>query len=117
MEADGKSGENVAHLTHAEALAKEANTLATAFTKSHSSFTTAVQTPTSSSSSGSGEPTTAGAALLEAAKANVSLITERKNVAVKDNDLIYHEAVPNVDTLPAIEKLNTVKPITFAEVL
>ncbi|KAJ3057219.1 bck1-like resistance to osmotic shock [Rhizophlyctis rosea] len=116
LEADGKSGENVAHLTHAEALAKEANSLATAFTKSHSSFTTAVQTPASSSSSSSGQPTAAGAALLEAAKADLSLITERKNVATKDNDLIYHEAVPNVDTLPAIEKLNTVKPITFAEI-
>ncbi|KAJ3045369.1 bck1-like resistance to osmotic shock [Rhizophlyctis rosea] len=118
LEADGKSGENVAHLTNAENLAKEAQSLANSFSKNHSSFTTATQNPTSSSGAGAttGQPTTAAAALVEATKASLSLITDRKNVAVKDNDLIYHESVPSADALPAIEKLNTVKPITFAEI-
>ncbi|KAJ3284601.1 bck1-like resistance to osmotic shock [Borealophlyctis nickersoniae] len=115
LETEGKSGENVGLLTLAETLAKEAHKLANSFQSSHSSFTTAAQNPTSSSS-GSGQTTSAASALVEATKVSLNLITERKTAITKDNDIIYHEAVPNVDTLPAIEKLNAVKPITFAEV-
>ncbi|KNC98241.1 uncharacterized protein SPPG_06641 [Spizellomyces punctatus DAOM BR117] len=114
-ESETKYGEIVGYLTAAENIAKEANKLATAFSGSFPSFTTSAQTATSSTSS-SGHTTAAAAALLEATKTSLNLITDRKNVAVKDNDMIYHDSVPKVETLPAIEKLNAVKPITFADI-
>lgn len=55
-------------------------------------------------------------ALEEMTRVNLTLITERKNVVVKDNELIYHESVPAAESLAPIEKVNVVKAITFAEV-
>ncbi|KAJ3082965.1 bck1-like resistance to osmotic shock [Quaeritorhiza haematococci] len=117
LESESKWGESVAHLTHAETVGKEANKLANSFASNYPSFTTATMNPTTGgTTSSSGQPTTAAAALQEATKVMLNWITEKKNAATRDNDLIYHDAVPNADTLPPIEKLNLAKCITFAEV-
>ncbi|RKO91970.1 BRO1-like domain-containing protein [Blyttiomyces helicus] len=113
LESEGKYGENVASLTAAETIAKEANKLATSFSSSFSSFST-FSAPSSVSSSG--QSASAAASLVEMTKTNLTLISDRKTAAVKDNDLIYHESIPNAETLPAVEKLNAVKAISFAEV-
>ncbi|KAI8919290.1 BRO1-like domain-containing protein [Powellomyces hirtus] len=114
-ETDGKYGESVAYLTSAEAIAKDATKMGTAFAGSFPSFTvSAIAAPSTSGSKG--HTTAAAQALLEATKTNLNLITERKTVAIRDNDMIYHDAVPKVETLPSVEKLNAVKPTSFADI-
>ncbi|KAI9095615.1 BRO1-like domain-containing protein [Phlyctochytrium arcticum] len=115
-EAENKYGEIVAYLTAAEGFAKEANKLATAFSGSFPSFTTAVQSTNNTSSSSKSHTTAAAVALLEETKTTLNLITEKKAVAIKDNDLIYHDSIPKIETLPPVEKLNAVKPLTFADI-
>ncbi|KAI8818647.1 BRO1-like domain-containing protein [Fimicolochytrium jonesii] len=115
-ESDTKYGDSVAYLTSAEAVAKEAMKMATAFSGSFPSFTTSTITNTSSGGGSSGHTTAAAAALLEATKTNLNVISEKKAVAIKDNDMIYHESVPKVETLPPVEKLNAVKPTSFADI-
>ncbi|KAJ3113395.1 bck1-like resistance to osmotic shock [Phlyctochytrium bullatum] len=115
LENDAKYGECVAFATKAETLAKETHKLATSFNSSSSNFSTYVISPSLSSGSTTGS-SSASAALLDFAKANLAIATERKNSCIKDNDLIYHNPVPFVDALPAIEKVAIAKPITFAEV-
>ncbi|KAI9003605.1 BRO1-like domain-containing protein [Gaertneriomyces semiglobifer] len=115
-EADAQYGENVAYLTQAETVAKEANKMATSFSSSYPAFTTAVTTGSSSSSSSSGHTTAAAAALVEATKTSLNLITDRKNTAIKDNEMIYHASVPKIETLAPVEKLNAVKTLSFADI-
>ncbi|KAI8847540.1 BRO1-like domain-containing protein [Chytridium lagenaria] len=111
-----KYGESVAHSTKAEILAKEAHKFAVSFNSSYSGFSTYVISPTlttaASSTSAAGS---SSSSLLEIAKANMSIATERKVSSTKDNDLIYHDLVPSTDTLPALEKVAIAKCITFAE--
>ncbi|KAJ3172308.1 bck1-like resistance to osmotic shock [Irineochytrium annulatum] len=114
LEQESKYGECVAHITKAENLAKEANKMSTSFNNSHSSFTTYVISPGGAGSASANS--SASAAILEHTKFLLSVITERKNAVTKDNDIIYHDSVPSVDTLAAVEKVSAAKPITFAEV-
>ncbi|KAJ3016455.1 bck1-like resistance to osmotic shock [Thoreauomyces humboldtii] len=114
-EASGKYGENVAYLTSAELTAKEANKLATAFAGSYPSFTVSAIAATNTSAQ-KGHATAASAALLEATVTNLNVITERKKVAIRDNDMIYHDSVPKVETLSPVEKMNAVKPTSFADI-
>ncbi|TPX40515.1 hypothetical protein SeMB42_g05962 [Synchytrium endobioticum] len=114
LETENKYGEIVAHLTLAETHARDAQKLANTFLSSFPSFTTS--SLSNSSDSGPGQSTAAAAALVETTKINLALITDHKNRSTKDNDIIYHEMVPNPETLPPIDKLAAVKPITFSEV-
>ncbi|TPX33881.1 hypothetical protein SmJEL517_g03330 [Synchytrium microbalum] len=116
LETENKYGEIVGHLQLAEIYAREAQKLATSFQSSFPSFTTTSLSTTSSDSGSAGQSTTVAAALVEITKLNVNVISDHKTRATKDNDLIYHENVPNPDTIPAVDKLAAVKPITFAEV-
>ena len=45
-----------------------------------------------------------------------AMIKEKLTGAIKDNDMIYHETVPAIETLPGLEKLNAVKTADFSEV-
>ncbi|KAJ3225504.1 bck1-like resistance to osmotic shock [Clydaea vesicula] len=97
-----KYGEDIAHLTVGETLAKEAYKAAQSF--------------------GSGgffkseDQTSASSALMECTKVLLNLLTERKVSSIKDNDLIYHDLVPNLDTLNPIEKVNATKQLAFADI-
>ncbi|KAI8587570.1 BRO1-like domain-containing protein [Geranomyces variabilis] len=113
-ELDTKYGESVAYVTAAEALAKDANKMATAFAGSFPSFSVSTMAQAGTSTS-KGHTTAAAAALVEATKVNLTAITERKTVATKDNDMIYHASVPLAEGLPPLPKLNGVKPTSFAD--
>ncbi|CAG8747096.1 15_t:CDS:2, partial [Funneliformis caledonium] len=102
-EKESKYGECVCRLNIAESLAKEANKLSNNFV---SAFTPTV-TPTLS-------PDTA-ISLQELTKSNLALITEKKNSSTKDNDIIYHEVVPQESVIPPIDKLNAVKPMPIQD--
>ncbi|KAJ3411416.1 bck1-like resistance to osmotic shock [Chytridiales sp. JEL 0842] len=112
-ETDAKYGESVSHITKAEALAKEANKLANSFAGTLSFMNTISNAAVAVAPSGS---QSTSAVLLELTKNSLAVITERKNAVVKDNDIIYHDSVPSIESLPPIEKLSAAKPITFAEV-
>ena len=51
---------------------------------------------------------------VEAIKMNHNLINTRKSSAEKDNDSIYHELVPDVESLDDIEELDMVKATPFS---
>ncbi|CAG8607903.1 4015_t:CDS:2, partial [Dentiscutata heterogama] len=60
-------------------------------------------------------PPDAANSLQELTKSNLALITEKKNSATKNNDIVYHDTVPQEGVIPPIEKLNAVKPIPIQE--
>ncbi|ORY48912.1 BRO1-domain-containing protein [Rhizoclosmatium globosum] len=124
LESEGKYGHVVSHMLKADTLAKDAESLAKYFGRTYPSFTVAASNPQNSSlailsalgasATPSASASPAGA-LIEMTKAFALKVLERKNSVVKDNDVIYHEPTPSVDTLPAIDKLAAAKGITFAE--
>jgi hypothetical protein len=102
-EGNSKYGECVGRLNVAESLAKEANKLSNSFI---SAFSPTV-TPTL--------PPDAAISLQDLTKSNLALITEKKNSATRDNDLVYHEIVPQENVIPPIDKLNAVKQISIQD--
>ncbi len=61
-------------------------------------------------------PTDAGSALTAIVNAQVTRCAERKETAVKDNDLIYHDILPSESSLPAVDKLVAATPIAIQEI-
>ncbi|KAJ3342835.1 bck1-like resistance to osmotic shock [Gonapodya sp. JEL0774] len=133
-EAESKYGERVARLIAAETLAKEANKLASSFASAYPSFFISTDNSAGAAASvtaggisdffGVGASTSgpaAGAssssqAMLEMTRTLLTSVTDLKNLAQKDNDLIYHDTIPSSDSLESVPKLQAVKPLTFAEV-
>ncbi|KAJ1565858.1 bck1-like resistance to osmotic shock [Nowakowskiella sp. JEL0078] len=111
LEAEAKYGEFVAHMTQAETLAKETNKLASQFASNYPSFNVS-----SSTSKNSDDKSSSTSAITDLTKSLLQTTTEKKNQAIKDNDLIYNASVPSVDTLPPIDKKSVVKLMTFAEI-
>jgi len=54
-------------------------------------------------------------AIHEITKSHLAIISEKKAQALKDNDMIYHEAVPSEGSLAPMEKLNATKPLPISE--
>ncbi|PKK76655.1 BRO1-domain-containing protein [Rhizophagus irregularis] len=102
-EGESKYGECVGRLNIAETLAKEANKLSNSFVSSFSPTTTQTLPPDAATS------------LQELTKSNLALITEKKTSATKDNDIVYHEIVPQESVIPPIDKLNAVKQMPIQE--
>ncbi|KAH9903210.1 BRO1-like domain-containing protein [Cubamyces lactineus] len=102
--AAGKHGDALIRFTVAESAAKEANRTASSFA---SLFVTQMSPNL---------PPDAGPALQELTKAHLALVTEKKNEAQRENDLIYHSILPTPETLPQIEKAAVATPITIQEV-
>ncbi|CAG8492412.1 4872_t:CDS:2 [Racocetra fulgida] len=102
-EEEGKYGESVGRLNMAETFAKDANKSSNSFVSSFS--------PTNSPTL----PPDAATSLQELTKSNLALITEKKNSATKDNDIVYHDNVPQESVIPPIEKLIAVKSIPIQE--
>lgn len=88
----------------AEATAKEANRTASSFA---SVFVTQMSPNL---------PPDAGPALMELTKAHLALMTDKKNEAQRENDLIYNAILPAPETLPQIDKAVVATPITIQEV-
>ncbi|KAG0265202.1 bck1-like resistance to osmotic shock [Mortierella polycephala] len=104
-ESDSKWGEMVGRIQVAETSVKEAEklakTFASGFTQSSHSTVTLTQD--------------AANTLHEITKMHVAIITEKKTQAIRDNDMIYHEAVPSEGSLSALEKLNATKPLPISD--
>ncbi|KAI8918833.1 BRO1-like domain-containing protein [Entophlyctis helioformis] len=118
METENKYGELVSYANAADAAAKDVVKLATSFASMFPTFTVSSEAAGSispSTPSATGQKTSDAAALSEMAKSLAKLAADRKQVALKDNELIYHASVPEVEALPPIEKLNAVKTIPFAD--
>ncbi|KAF9085598.1 bck1-like resistance to osmotic shock [Mortierella sp. AD031] len=104
-EADSKWGEMVSRVQIAETAVKDAEkqakSFASGFTQSSHPTVTLTQE--------------AATALHEITKSHLAIITEKKVQAIRDNDMIYHEAVPVEGALAALEKLNATKPLPISE--
>eukprot|EP00833_Pecoramyces_ruminatium_P015640 jgi/Orpsp1_1/1189672/evm.model.d7180000073627.1 len=110
---EGKYGHIISYLTLAENYAKEANKLAKSFASNYPSFSVS---SSDAQSATSGKSTSASHALLEATKSYLALVTDKKKEAIRDNDIVYQEIVPNADTLEAPEKLCVVKNLNFVDI-
>ncbi|KAG7085708.1 hypothetical protein E1B28_003252 [Marasmius oreades] len=102
--ATGKHGDALVRYTLAETLAKEASRLAGSFASGFS-FTLS---PTL--------PADAGTSIQERTKVHLTLCTDRKNEAQRENDLIYNAVLPAVEALPNIDKTAVASPIPIQEV-
>ncbi|KAH8829239.1 BRO1-like domain-containing protein [Flagelloscypha sp. PMI_526] len=100
----GKHGDCLVRLGLAETLAREASRSASTFA---ASFVPNIS-PTL--------PADAGPTLQDRLKAHLSLCTDRKNEATRENDLIYNAIQPSPDSLPTIDKLSVAAPIPIQEV-
>ncbi|KAJ1930261.1 bck1-like resistance to osmotic shock [Tieghemiomyces parasiticus] len=102
-ESDGRYGEAVARLTLAETHAAEAGKLATAFVHS---FDPNAQYPLLPDSA---------TCLSDLAVTIRALVQEKLGMLTRDNDMIYHEAVPKTSILPPIDKVCMVKTYPLNE--
>ncbi|KAG0354009.1 bck1-like resistance to osmotic shock [Podila minutissima] len=104
-ESESKWGEMVGRTQVAEAAIKEAEKLAKNFANGFTQSSHPTVTLTQE----------AATTLHELTKTHQATITEKKAQAIRDNDMIYHEAVPSEAALPALEKLNATKPLPISE--
>ncbi|KAJ4490314.1 BRO1-domain-containing protein [Lentinula aciculospora] len=98
-----KHGDALVRLTLAESLAKESQSLSFSFNPNLS--------PTL--------PADAASTLSDRIKAHVSLCTDAKSTAQRENDLIYNAVLPKPDSLPQIETTSVASvatPISIQEV-
>lgn len=103
-------GEQVAYLTMAESLAKEAAKFSKDLT------TCKPQTHLLGASSGSSKAdVSATASLNELVQSHLSLMYEKLKAAIKDNDVVYHASVPTAASLGALEKMNTTKAMKLLD--
>ena len=99
----------------AESNIKEAHKLAEKFAYNFPNFTMATQSNDTSTTGKN--PSSASTALLEMTTSDLKMIGDKFVSAVKDNDMIYHDTIPPVQSLAPLEKLNAVKVIPFADLL
>ena len=99
----------------AEANIKEANKLAEKFAYNFPNFN--ISSQSNESSTTGKNPSSASTALLEITKIELKTIADKLTTAKRDNDMIYHDTIPSIDTLAPLEKLNSVKAIPFADLL
>ncbi|KAF8942604.1 bck1-like resistance to osmotic shock [Haplosporangium gracile] len=104
-ETDSKWGEMVSRVQIAETAVKDAEKQAKSFASGFSQSSHPTVTLTQE----------AATTLHEITKSHLAIITEKKTQAIRDNDMIYHEAVPAEGALPALEKLNATKPLPISE--
>ncbi|KAF7795702.1 hypothetical protein EIP86_006867 [Pleurotus ostreatoroseus] len=102
--AAGKHGDALVRLTVAEVAAKEANRTASSFA---SLFVTQMSPNL---------PPDAGPCLADLTKALLALLTEKKNEAQRENDLIYNAVLPPAETLTQVDKLAVATAISIQEV-
>ncbi|KAI7865398.1 BRO1-like domain-containing protein [Spinellus fusiger] len=102
--AESKYGEQVVRLAAAEGVAKEAAKLA-------GSLTSMLQ---SSNHANGTLPADSASALQELSKSVAASCGEKHTLAIRDNDMVYHDTVPQESILVPIDRLNIViaMPIT-----
>lgn len=110
-EQDGQYGEQVARLTVAENVSKEASgKLATTFLQQ------VQQLQASNNNSNSNTmPADSGSVMQELCKSLSATCHEKLAAATRDNDLIYHEQVPQESILQPIDRLKAVQPLPMSD--
>ncbi|SNX81845.1 probable Vacuolar protein-sorting protein BRO1 [Melanopsichium pennsylvanicum] len=103
----GSHGACLVRLTVAETAAREAKNLLTNFATAAAASVTADRPSL---------PSDAVSALTAIVNAQLVRCNERKETAVKDNDLIYHDILPSESSLPAVDKLVAATPIPIQEI-
>lgn len=120
-EADGLYGEQVARLGVAEQVAKEgsgkvATTLIQQVAATATTITAATASSPAMTTHANGTlPADAGVVLQELCKTLAATCGEKKAAATRDNDMIYHEHVPQDSILTPIDRLKAVQAIPMAE--
>ncbi|KAI8883650.1 BRO1-domain-containing protein, partial [Backusella circina FSU 941] len=99
--AEQKYGECTSRYAAAESAAKEASKLAASI--SNTNLANGTVPPDTSTS------------LQELSKSLTATCTEKLNTATRDNDMIYHETVPQESVLTPIDRLKAVKVIPITE--
>ncbi len=102
--AASKYGEALVRFNLAESLAKEASRAASSF----SSGFVSTMSPTL--------PSDAGSALADRMKGHLAIVSEKRNEANRENDLIYNAILPAPEALPQIDKTAVATPIPIQEV-
>ncbi|KAJ3731565.1 BRO1-like domain-containing protein [Lentinula guzmanii] len=100
-----KHGDALVRLTQAETLAKESQWLCSSFNPNSNASPTL--------------PADAASALSDRIKSHLSLCTDVKTTAQRENDLIYNAVLPKPDSLPQIETTSVASvatPISIQEV-
>ncbi|KAK0557259.1 bck1-like resistance to osmotic shock [Tilletia horrida] len=105
-DARGEHGVCLVRLTLAESLAREASRLMAPFNAS----LLAAPVPPSTL------PSDAGTALTALVSTHLALCTGRKEVAIKDNDLIYHDILPSESALETVDKFAAASPISIQDI-
>ncbi|KAL9935822.1 hypothetical protein V8E36_005399 [Tilletia maclaganii] len=105
-DAKGDHGVCLVRLTLAETLAREASRLMAPF---NASLLAAMAPPTTL-------PSDAGTALTALVSTHLALCTGRKEVAIKDNDLIYYDILPSESALEAVDKFAAATPISIQDI-
>ncbi|PWN29607.1 BRO1-domain-containing protein [Jaminaea rosea] len=114
-------GHALVRLTMAETLSKEALKLSNQFSSNHSSSGPSASAATtfgytSITSSAYTMPNDAGPAIISIVSTHLSIVSEKRAQAVKDNDFIYHDILPSETSLPAIDATKPAQLITIQEV-
>ncbi|KAI8851074.1 BRO1 domain-containing protein [Chytridium lagenaria] len=124
-ELDNQYGEAVGHLTRAEYLSREAinspSRFIPAFPPLSSATSYLVGSPprsgagplTTSPSSSTIITAATSSAVVEWMRQTMTVLADRKAIAIKDNEVIYHASIPSLDSLPPVEKQSAVRPISF----
>jgi tyrosine-protein phosphatase non-receptor type 23 len=103
--ASSKYGDSLTRFVLAESLAKEASKLATTFSKEF--------TPLTASASFLPD---APVSLVDLTKNHLTICSETRAKAQRDNDLIYNAVLPSEAALPVIEKSSVAAPIPIQDV-
>ncbi|KAG0198691.1 bck1-like resistance to osmotic shock [Mortierella sp. GBA30] len=104
-ESDSKWGEMVSRIQVAETAVKDAEKQAKGFSSSFTQSSHPTVTLTQEAAN----------TIHEITKIHLAVISEKKAQAIRDNDMIYHEAVPSEGSLATMEKLNATKPLPISE--
>ncbi|CAO3596744.1 unnamed protein product [Absidia cylindrospora] len=120
-ETDGQYGEQVARLGVAEQVCKDASgKLATSLVQqvaatAHTTTAATATSPATTSHANGTVPADTGVVLQELCKALAATCGEKFTAATRDNDMIYHEHVPQESILTPVDRLKAVQPIPMAE--
>ncbi|TIA78233.1 hypothetical protein E3P98_03929 [Wallemia ichthyophaga] len=100
--ASDKHGEAIARVKLAESLAKESYRLGSTFNTFFAPCDTL--------------PADVSSVITSLCKAHQTKCTEYKNELIKENDLIFHEAIPAENLLSTVDKLNAANAVTITEI-
>ncbi|KAJ1334322.1 hypothetical protein BSLG_008157 [Batrachochytrium salamandrivorans] len=110
MEMENQYGDLAAHSVAADTIAKDNLKLVTLFVNNYPSFSVSKESNSTSVSS-SGTKTSDAVAVADMVKSFAKTVAQRMQVSLKDNELIYHASIPDIDALAPIDQCSQDHPI------